>query len=49
MVDTPAIAAATFGGGRVLLFSPHPEYTADSRPLLKRAVLLVARKPGDTE
>ena len=31
MVDTPAIVTSSFGGGRVLLSSPHPEMT---NPLL---------------
>ena len=47
MVDTPAILAAQFGRGRVLIFSPHPESLDTTRPLLTRTVLAVARKPTD--
>ncbi|MDG2422448.1 MAG: BPL-N domain-containing protein, partial [Phycisphaerales bacterium] len=34
MVDTPAIVAAPFGSGRVILFSPHPEQTTGLNDLL---------------
>lgn len=44
MIDTPAIVAATFGRGRVVLFSPHPEMTRGLEPLVRRAILTVARE-----
>lgn len=49
MVDTPAIIAARFGSGRVLIFSPHPEGIDETRPLLTRAVLVVAPKRTDAD
>jgi hypothetical protein len=42
LTDTPAIVAARFGKGRVLLFSVHPEGVRQLDSLLKRAVLSVA-------
>ena len=38
MIDTPAIVSGTFGKGRVICFSPHPEKTAALHPLLIHAV-----------
>lgn len=38
MIGTTAIAAAEFGQGRVLCFSPHPELTKDQESLLHRGV-----------
>ncbi|MCH2152950.1 MAG: succinylglutamate desuccinylase/aspartoacylase family protein [Phycisphaerales bacterium] len=38
MVDTPAIVAAPFGEGRVVLFSPHPEQTSGLHDLLVTAL-----------
>ena len=38
MVDTPAIVATSFGEGRVILFSPHPEQTSGLGDLLVNAV-----------
>jgi hypothetical protein len=40
---TPAIVAAPFGGGRVVLFSPHPELTPGKGGLLVNAVKWAAR------
>lgn len=50
MVDTPAILAAPFGKGRVIVFSPHPESSNPNvspglESFVTRAVLAVARKP----
>jgi hypothetical protein len=39
MLDTPAIVAADFGAGRVVLFSPHPEYTPGLESLLDAAIM----------
>jgi hypothetical protein len=49
MVDTPAILAAPFGKGRVIIFSPHPEVsdpkmTSGLESFVTRAVLATARK-----
>ncbi|MEY4674741.1 MAG: hypothetical protein RL148_2525 [Planctomycetota bacterium] len=38
MVGTPAIAADTFGKGRVLVISPHPESHAELNALVARAI-----------
>lgn len=38
MIGTTAIAAAEFGAGRVLCFSPHPELTKDQEGLLHRGL-----------
>ncbi|MCH2132857.1 MAG: BPL-N domain-containing protein [Phycisphaerales bacterium] len=38
MVDTPAIVAAPFGDGRVVLFSPHPEQTKGLEDILVNAL-----------
>jgi hypothetical protein len=43
MPGTTAVAAAPFGAGRVVCFSPHPEYTTGQEPLLHRALLWAAR------
>jgi hypothetical protein len=43
LTDTPAIIAARFGKGRVLLFSVHPEGIKELEPLVKRAIFSVAR------
>jgi len=42
MVNTPAILAAPFGNGRVLVISPHPEATAGLERLVERAILWTA-------
>lgn len=50
MPGTTAVAAAPFGEGRVVCFSPHPEYTAGQEPLLHRALLWATRaaeKPAE--
>jgi glutamine amidotransferase-like uncharacterized protein len=38
MIGTTAIAAAEFGKGRVLCFSPHPELTKDQEKMLHRGL-----------
>lgn len=38
MIDTPAIVASSYGDGRVLLFSPHPEFTEGLGGFVHRAV-----------
>lgn len=45
MVDTPAIVAAPFGMGKVILFSPHPESAVEYKHLLARAIRACAKKP----
>ncbi len=44
MPNTPAIVAGEFGKGRVICFSPHPEYTDGLGYLIERAVLWSAQK-----
>lgn len=41
-IDTPAIVRGTFGAGRVLVSSPHPEQTAGMERWIVRAVRAVA-------
>ena len=41
MIGTPAIFAATFGAGRVISISPHPETTKGAEFLVR------ARRPCD--
>lgn len=43
MVDSPAILAAKFGRGRVILFSPHPEGSYGSHELLATAIRVSAK------
>lgn len=43
MIQTPAIIAASFGDGRIILFSPHPEASETLESLILRAVLATAR------
>jgi glutamine amidotransferase-like uncharacterized protein len=43
MIGTPAIFATTFGAGRVISISPHPETTEGGEFLVKLAVLATAR------
>lgn len=45
MSNTPAIIAGAFGEGRVLCFSPHPEYTKGLESFVGRAVHWVAKRP----
>jgi hypothetical protein len=45
MPNTPAIIAGAFGDGRVLCFSPHPEYTKGLEAFVGRAVHWVAKRP----
>jgi glutamine amidotransferase-like uncharacterized protein len=47
MPNTPAIIAGTYGQGRVLCFSPHPEYTPGLGDFIVKAVNWVAGKAGD--
>ena len=47
MVDTPAIVASSFGNGRLVLFSPHPELTDGLGELVRAAILSTARHPSD--
>jgi hypothetical protein len=48
MPNTPAIIAGAFGEGRVLCFSPHPEYTKGLESFVGRAVRWVAKRPVAT-
>jgi len=43
-IDSPAIVAAEYGKGRVLICSPHPELTPNLNYLTARKVKYVARK-----
>ena len=43
MVGTPAIIAGRFGAGRVILFSPHIEFTKGFESLVRRGVLAARR------
>lgn len=45
MVHSPAIIAASYGRGRVVLFSPHPENNKETQQFICRAVLSVAKTP----
>ena len=45
MPNTPAMIAGTFGQGRVLCFSPHPEYTESLQGMIARAVTWAAQRP----
>ena len=45
MPNTPSIIAGDFGAGRVLCFSPHPEYTQGLESFVGRAVRWVAKRP----
>jgi putative intracellular protease/amidase len=47
MIHTPAIVAARFAKGRVMIFSPHPEMTEDLESFIPRAVLATAPTPVD--
>ncbi len=47
MIGTPAIFATTFGLGRVISISPHPETTKGADFLVRRAVLATARPHVD--
>ena len=44
MIHTPAIIAAPFGQGRVILFSPHPDTSDGYQHLLTRAIRGCARR-----
>jgi putative intracellular protease/amidase len=45
MVDSPAIASARYGQGRVLFVSPHPEQTSGLEDLVQRGAQWAAGKP----
>ena len=47
MIGTPAIFAASFGTGRVISISPHPETTKGAEFLVRLAVLATARTRGE--
>lgn len=44
MPNTPAMIAGDYGAGRVLCFSPHPEYSESLRGMIVRAVMWAARR-----
>lgn len=44
MLNTPAMIVGECGGGRAILFSPHPEKTDGLHHFVRRAVLHVARR-----
>jgi glutamine amidotransferase-like uncharacterized protein len=44
MPNTPAMIAGDFGQGRVICFSPHPEYTEPLQPMIARAVKWAAKR-----
>jgi glutamine amidotransferase-like uncharacterized protein len=44
MKGTTAIAASTFGKGRVFCFSPHPEKTPGLEPMVTRAITWAANR-----
>jgi hypothetical protein len=43
LIRTPAITFSKFYGGKVVLFSPHPEWTERGQLLLMHAVVLAAK------
>lgn len=45
MPNTPAMIAGECGQGRVICFSPHPEYTEPLKGVIARAVKWAARRP----
>ena len=47
MVGTPAIIAERLGEGRVILFSPHLEFTKGFEPLVRRGVVAARRSSAD--
>lgn len=49
MKGTSAIAAGTFGKGRVFCFSPHPEKTPALHPVLHRAILWAAQHGAEDD
>ena len=49
MKGTTAIAAGTFGRGRVLCFSPHPEKTEGLNRFVHLAIRWTARGAGDEQ
>jgi glutamine amidotransferase-like uncharacterized protein len=44
MIDSPAIVAAEFGKGRVVVISPHPEATAGLEPLVRKCVTWAGKR-----
>jgi len=49
MKGTTAIASATFGDGRVLCFSPHPDLTAGLQDFVRRGAIWASRRPAKAE
>ncbi len=49
MPNTPAMIAGDYGAGRVLCFSPHPEYSESLRGMIVRAVKWAARRPLEAQ
>jgi glutamine amidotransferase-like uncharacterized protein len=49
MPNTPAMIAGDYGAGRVLCFSPHPEYSESLRGMIVRAVKWTARRPLEAQ
>jgi hypothetical protein len=47
MPNTPAMIAGDFGCGRVICFSPHPEYTEPFKGMIPRAVKWAAKRPAE--
>lgn len=47
MHGSPAIVASTYGVGRVMCFSPHPELTCDMGDLIMRAISWAKRPPEE--
>lgn len=48
MINTPAIVSATYGSGRVLCISPHPESTPELRGMIRDAVRWATDRPRTT-
>jgi glutamine amidotransferase-like uncharacterized protein len=47
MIDTPSILASRFGAGIAIVISPHPETTQGVEFLVRRSVIVAARKQLD--
>jgi glutamine amidotransferase-like uncharacterized protein len=47
MIHSPAVVAARFGQGHVILFSPHPETSPGIEPWLTRSVRACARRTAE--
>lgn len=46
MIGTTAIAKSTFGGGRVVAISPHPEKSMTHNEIIRRAIAWVGKADG---